>query len=265
MIHLQNNINRWYDATVGRWLSADPIGFEGNDTNLYRYVKNCLLFYLDHRGTKQSPLVRARNEKLAQIIADNNRKTTGIMDPNCEVISIVIELPDPTSDGVGHAGIGIGNEFYDFGPEDGYPIGTLSEIIQNAANPIRVPGAPYWDIKKLRMPDLPEFMRDIREEEKGYEIIFVVFRISVCKSHAQEIEKYWKTLYQNIENGTAEYYIPGLHCTSAVMKSYKPDLGIAADWTFPSGLLNLVADNPIFYHTCGENKGKPAKMHIYNL
>ena len=37
---LQNNINRWYDATIGRWLSVDPIGFEGNDTNLYRYVGN---------------------------------------------------------------------------------------------------------------------------------------------------------------------------------------------------------------------------------
>jgi len=37
---LQNNINRWYDASIGRWLSIDPIDFEGNDTNLYRYVGN---------------------------------------------------------------------------------------------------------------------------------------------------------------------------------------------------------------------------------
>jgi RHS repeat-associated protein len=26
---LQNNLNRWYDASVGRWLSEDPIGFAG--------------------------------------------------------------------------------------------------------------------------------------------------------------------------------------------------------------------------------------------
>ncbi|MDO4630036.1 MAG: RHS repeat-associated core domain-containing protein [Planctomycetia bacterium] len=32
---LQNNINRWYDPATGRWLSIDPIDFEGNDTNLY--------------------------------------------------------------------------------------------------------------------------------------------------------------------------------------------------------------------------------------
>lgn len=34
---LQNNLNRWYDASIGRWISMDPIGFEGGDVNLYRY------------------------------------------------------------------------------------------------------------------------------------------------------------------------------------------------------------------------------------
>ncbi len=47
---LQNNINRWYDPTTGRWLSQDPIGFNGSDTNLYRYVKNNLLNQLDFNG-----------------------------------------------------------------------------------------------------------------------------------------------------------------------------------------------------------------------
>ena len=47
---LQNNVNRWYDATVGRWLSTDPIGFNGNDTNLYRYVGNSISFFSDHLG-----------------------------------------------------------------------------------------------------------------------------------------------------------------------------------------------------------------------
>jgi RHS repeat-associated protein len=37
---LQNNLNRWYDASVGRWLSEDPIGFNAGDANLYRYVGN---------------------------------------------------------------------------------------------------------------------------------------------------------------------------------------------------------------------------------
>ncbi len=47
---LQNNVNRWYDATVGRWLSTDPIGFNGADTNLYRYVGNQILCNVDSKG-----------------------------------------------------------------------------------------------------------------------------------------------------------------------------------------------------------------------
>ncbi len=31
---------RWYDPESGRFLSEDPIGFEGGDMNLYRYVGN---------------------------------------------------------------------------------------------------------------------------------------------------------------------------------------------------------------------------------
>jgi RHS repeat-associated protein len=37
---LQNNLNRWYDPRLGRWMSEDPIGYAGGDANLYRYVGN---------------------------------------------------------------------------------------------------------------------------------------------------------------------------------------------------------------------------------
>ena len=34
---LQNNLNRWYDGSTGRWMSEDPIQ---DDVNSYRYVNN---------------------------------------------------------------------------------------------------------------------------------------------------------------------------------------------------------------------------------
>lgn len=37
---VQHNLNRWYDAAGGRWLSEDPIGFAGGNENLYRYCFN---------------------------------------------------------------------------------------------------------------------------------------------------------------------------------------------------------------------------------
>ena len=49
---LQNTINRWYDAAIGRWLCTDPIVFEGNDSNLYRYVGNTPTRWLDYNGLK---------------------------------------------------------------------------------------------------------------------------------------------------------------------------------------------------------------------
>lgn len=37
---LQYNRARYYDATIGRFVSEDPIGFGGGDFNFYRYVAN---------------------------------------------------------------------------------------------------------------------------------------------------------------------------------------------------------------------------------
>ena len=47
---LQNNLNRWYDSSTGRWLSRDPVGFNAGDSNLYRYCSNDPLDYTDPTG-----------------------------------------------------------------------------------------------------------------------------------------------------------------------------------------------------------------------
>jgi hypothetical protein len=39
-----------YDPKIGKWLSADPIGFEGEDANLYRYVGNRVVNGRDPTG-----------------------------------------------------------------------------------------------------------------------------------------------------------------------------------------------------------------------
>ena len=48
---LQYNRARYYDAAIGRFLSEDPIGFEGEDANLYGYVRNSPLLHDDPAGT----------------------------------------------------------------------------------------------------------------------------------------------------------------------------------------------------------------------
>jgi RHS repeat-associated protein len=51
---LQNNLNRWYDPTTGRWINEDPIGFDAGDPNLYRYVGNAPTMYNDPTGQYMS-------------------------------------------------------------------------------------------------------------------------------------------------------------------------------------------------------------------
>lgn len=41
---------RNYDPTIGRWTTKDPIGFAGGDTNLYSYVGQDPMSYIDPSG-----------------------------------------------------------------------------------------------------------------------------------------------------------------------------------------------------------------------
>lgn len=42
--------NRFYDPSIGRFISEDPIGLDGEDPNLYRYVKNDPVRLIDPNG-----------------------------------------------------------------------------------------------------------------------------------------------------------------------------------------------------------------------
>lgn len=44
-----------YDPSIGKWISADPIGFDGKDANLYRYCGNNPTIYTDPTGLKKAP------------------------------------------------------------------------------------------------------------------------------------------------------------------------------------------------------------------
>ena len=41
---------RWYDPSIGRFVSEDPLGFDAGDTNLYRYVQNSPHNFVDPSG-----------------------------------------------------------------------------------------------------------------------------------------------------------------------------------------------------------------------
>ena len=49
---LQNNGNRWYSPQAMRWMSQDPLGYDGGDTNLYRYCGNSVTNTVDPTGLR---------------------------------------------------------------------------------------------------------------------------------------------------------------------------------------------------------------------
>lgn len=52
-----------YDPTIGRFISEDPIAFEGGDANLYRYVGNSSTNYADPSG-----LVAKRHDRYPDVL-----------------------------------------------------------------------------------------------------------------------------------------------------------------------------------------------------
>ncbi len=67
---LQNNLNRWFDPAVGRWISEDPIGFAAGDANLYRYVGNSPTNATDPSGLAELPHIPKESRRAIQRFVD---------------------------------------------------------------------------------------------------------------------------------------------------------------------------------------------------
>ena len=73
---LQNNLNRWFDAATGTWLSQDPKGFAAGDANLQRYVGNGPTYQTDPMGL-QSPAPVADPNGLLPAVPNTSQPLTG--------------------------------------------------------------------------------------------------------------------------------------------------------------------------------------------
>jgi hypothetical protein len=67
-----------YDPSIGRFITEDPIGFDGNDTNLYRYVDDSPVNGTDPAGLAQQPTSAAPSRE-AQELIDLFKKYPGLL------------------------------------------------------------------------------------------------------------------------------------------------------------------------------------------
>jgi len=85
---LQWNINRWYDAEVGRWISEDPIGYKSDNENLFRYVHNDSIKQVDPSGliTAPGPPDAGRQKECCDKVKKDEFTDKGIPAPGGTVI-----------------------------------------------------------------------------------------------------------------------------------------------------------------------------------
>jgi RHS repeat-associated protein len=94
---LQWNLNRWYNPSIQRWMSEDPIGFAGQDPNLNRYVGNGPTMYVDPDG-----LQKKLHEIMKEINQENGlyqrpAEAAGSIGPVMETTGILIVETNPVT------------------------------------------------------------------------------------------------------------------------------------------------------------------------
>lgn len=68
---------RDYNPDTGRFLSEDPIGFYGGDTNLYRYVNNDPVNFVDPSGLSDADVkkIEGRFRIVVDDMTQNGQRT----------------------------------------------------------------------------------------------------------------------------------------------------------------------------------------------
>ena len=253
---LYNYGYRYYDQKLGRWLSRDPIGERGG-TDLFCFTKNAPINHSDYFGNKpgkpegdsvkcQEKMRKQRREAQDFVDSNGSSQTPDCSDEvGCELVTIIVEYGNPCLGffrrGVGHTGIGIGDDYYDFGP-------TAGEGGFNR------PGGPYWD----QMLGLPEDigLQDIVDNLSALagNMIVVKLEFCACKETAEKARKYWRKLYS--EKPT--WGLGGKQCTNAVCHS----LGIiATGYKSPKAFLKKMKS---YKSECGASKGSAPYLEIIN-
>jgi hypothetical protein len=146
---------------------------------------------------------------------------------------------------LGHSGIAVDNEFFDYG---GMKLGFWGSIVGR-------PAGPYLDRKlsaRGNLNTLEAYKAVPTYQKQIYKTKVLVF--AVTEEEAQNIKNYWTNLYKN----PGKYAYLGRQCTSTVYRSLlKANLidpvEYGAQTQFPKYFYNYARSNLRF--TCGRYRG----------
>lgn len=177
------------------------------------------------------------------------------LDRNCVDLHLIIMLPTkdrPGCDDFGHSGIGIGNRFYDFGPEVYY---TQSKIKLKLKRFFGMGGSAYWD---ARYQNAPNDTRDASWNDtkkyvlKKFTCPTKIVSAKITKDEEARLLDYWERLYQN--PGTFSVLM-GKTCNTRVYKSLQ-SAGLLSGMTTYRVESLLRRSTRQLRHTCGVRAGQ---------
>lgn len=255
---------RWYHPVLGRWGSRDPIGLEGgrNLSSAFDNTPNAIhdIFGLSDTPPKTNYIETSKKSSaLKKIIGDNYSETPPACGGECTLITVMLEIPSPDSGGFGHAGIAVGDRFYDWGPEK-------PPKNYNA-------GVGYWSTDIISIKELRKeyciLARDLISKTDNF-VIEVQF--CACKSSGKQVKKFWEEKIRYISGNTFSYSMSGFAGDSCASAVYKSLLGIDEK----NALMLFYSARPLFItpeylfedvlrnikNECGQSKGKRAYARI---
>lgn len=175
---------RWYNSSVGRWLSVDPVELLGG-YNCYVFALNSPTDELDVYGLSSASENRIRSHlEMRGEISDLLRKQFAQSAPQCinpcELITVVVNVVSDAAKGYGHTGVVVRGRLFDWGPVDG-------------GSDLLCRGVPFWS-NRSGVPF--EGFKYSEQNLEGAGEFVVEVQICVCKSSADRVEKYWEDKFK---------------------------------------------------------------------
>ena len=204
------------------------------------------------------------------------KSTTTIPEPPAEAqtqaeeITIIIALSNLPLGRVGHAGIAVGDQYWDYGPDRVERFQRLQAFGS--------PAGPWWDDPDQQWQadrTLDEVIDALPEHVHPEGSLVAILRVQVTPEEARAVRIHWNNIYEQMSNTEPTYRFGGRQCSNVVLQSLS---GVGGVGTFKHPVSKLplrlrIMTPTLTYrylkghlrNTAGPNLGEPAEVKLFRL
>lgn len=190
-------------------------------------------------------------------------------DPQTREVTVIIALSSIVPGGIiGHTGIAVDQQYWDFGPK------RVEQFQQLKA--IRSTAGPWWDDPDQRWQanrTLAEVADDMPDKLHPVGSLVAVFRVELTDEQADAIIAFWNDTYQRMADKHDRYHLAGRQCSNMVGWSLASALGDlpGGDRKLPDEL-RMMTPSRLYEilrnqlrHTAGPRAGERADLTLWQL